>query len=70
MTGTEEKEMIFLDWAPGFGETISPQCIYGKFFHKKTGYISVEWFPHFANYRREGYDFDALYDDGHGQETD
>ncbi len=40
------------------------QCIYGKFFHKKTGYVSVEWFSHFANYRRDGYDFDARYDDG------
>ena len=39
-------------------------CIYGKFFAGKTGYISVEWFPHFANYRRDGYDFDARYDDG------
>lgn len=40
------------------------KCIYGKFFAKKTGYISVDWFPHFANYRRDGYDFDARYDDG------
>lgn len=39
-------------------------CIYGKIFQKKTGYISAEWFPHFANYRRDGYDFDARYDDG------
>lgn len=40
------------------------ECIYGKFFNKKTGYVSTEWFPHLANYRRNGYDFDALFDDG------
>ena len=37
---------------------------YGKFFDKKAGFISVEWVPVFANYRRDGYDFDALYEDG------
>lgn len=39
-------------------------CAYGKFFEKKACYISPEWFPVFANYRRDGYDFDACYDDG------
>lgn len=24
----------------------------------------MDWFPHFANYRRGGYDFDARYEDG------
>ena len=38
--------------------------IYGKFFDKKAGFISKEWFPYFANYRRDGYDFDSLYEDG------
>lgn len=37
---------------------------YGKFFDKKAGFISMEWLPVFANYRRDGYDFDALYEDG------
>lgn len=41
----------------------SGQVAYGKFFDKKAGFISKEWFPCFANYRREGYDFDALWDD-------
>ena len=36
---------------------------YGKFFDKKAGFISREWFPVFANYRRDGYDFDARWDD-------
>ena len=47
-------------------ETISrgKQVAYGKFFGKKAGYISREWLPYFANYRRDGYDFDARYQDG------
>ncbi len=38
--------------------------LYGKFFGKKAGFITREWFPYFANFRRDGYDFDALYEDG------
>ena len=38
--------------------------VYGKFFDKKAGFISKKWLPVFANYRRDGYDFDALYEDG------
>lgn len=45
-------------------------CAYGKFFERKAVYISKEWFPDFANYRRDGYDFDALYDDGLARYTD
>lgn len=41
----------------------SGQVAYGKFFNKKAGFISKEWFPYFANYRRDGYDFDARWDD-------
>ena len=36
---------------------------YGKFFDRKAGFISREWVPVFANYRRDGYDFDARWDD-------
>lgn len=39
-------------------------CGYGKFFDKKAVYISRDWFPDFANYRRDGYDFDARFEDG------
>lgn len=42
----------------------SGKCVYGKFFNGKAGYVGLEWFPDFANYRRDGYDFDARYDDG------
>ena len=40
------------------------RCAYGKFFEKKAAFVSAEWFPDLANYRRDGYDFDARYDDG------
>lgn len=37
---------------------------YGKLFDKKAGFISLDWLPSFANYRRNGYDFDARWDEG------
>lgn len=40
------------------------QVAYGKFFDKKAGFVSKEWFPSFANYRRDGYDYEGLYEDG------
>ena len=45
-------------------------CAYGKFFEKKAVYISKDWFPDFANYRRDGYDFDARYEDGLAERRD
>lgn len=39
------------------------EIAYGKFFNKKAGFISKKWLPYFVNYRRDGYDFDALWDD-------
>jgi hypothetical protein len=42
----------------------SKKVAYGKFFGKKAGFIALEWLPYFVNYRRDGYDFDSLYDDG------
>ena len=41
----------------------SGRVAYGKFFGKKAGFISKAWFPHFANWRRDGYDFDSLWDE-------
>ncbi len=40
------------------------KCLYGKFFGGKAGFISPEWFPDFANYRRDGFDFDSRYESG------
>lgn len=45
----------------------SGKVAYGKFFAGKAGYVSLEMFPHFVNYRRDGYDFDALWSDGKAQ---
>lgn len=42
----------------------SHQVAYGKFFDQKAGFISLDWLPYFANYRRGGYDFDARWEDG------
>ena len=41
----------------------SGQAAYGKFFGKKAGFISKAWFSHFANWRRDGYDFDSRWDE-------
>ncbi len=37
---------------------------YGKFFAGKAGFISKKWLPYFSNFRRDGYDFDSLWEDG------
>ena len=46
------------------------KCAYGKFIGNKAVYISPECFPDFANLRRDGYDFDARYDDGLASRAD
>ena len=40
----------------------SGQVSYGKFLGKKAVFISNACFPHFANWRRDGYDFDSRWD--------
>ena len=40
------------------------EIAYGKFFGRKAGFISKEWFPVFANFRRDGYDYEGMYEDG------
>ena len=42
----------------------SGKVAYGKFFGGKAGFISPHWLPFFANSRRDGYDFDSLYEEG------
>ena len=39
-------------------------CAYGKFFEKRAAFVSAAWFPDLANWRRDGYDFDARWEDG------
>ena len=40
------------------------EIAYGKFFDRKAGFVSKKWLPYFVNFRRDGYDFDALWEDG------
>ncbi len=40
------------------------RLVYGKLFGGKAGYLARAWLPVFAKYRRDGYDFDARYEDG------
>ncbi len=41
----------------------SGDIAYGKFFYNRAGFITKSWLPFWANFRRDGYDFDALWDD-------
>ena len=41
----------------------SGEVVYGKFFGGKAGFFSHDWFPILANFRRDGYDFDARWED-------
>ena len=34
-------------------------CAYGKFFEKKAGFITREWWPDFSNYRRSRFPYPA-----------
>ncbi|NLV50822.1 MAG: hypothetical protein GXY20_09065 [Clostridiales bacterium] len=38
--------------------------VYAKLFSGRAGFVSREWYPLFANYRRNGYDFDTLFEAG------
>ena len=37
---------------------------YSKFFFRKSGYITKEWYPYFLSARRGGKSFDEMYADG------
>ncbi|MDF2843008.1 MAG: hypothetical protein K0R00_1434 [Herbinix sp.] len=37
---------------------------YGKLYGSRAGFVSKEWYPYLASYRRDGYDFDSRYEDG------
>lgn len=68
-------ELWFSDVADGPWEWKGPvarngNCLYGKFFGNKAGFIRLDQFPDFANYRRDGYDFDSRYDEGLAQTKD
>ncbi len=63
------RELWFSDTVDGPWEWKGPaarsgRCLYGKFFGGRAGFVSRDCFPDFADLRRDGYDFDARYDDG------
>lgn len=45
-------------------------CAYGKFYRGKACFVSREFFPDFANYRRDGYDYDSRVDEGIARRRD
>ena len=62
-------EVWFSDQEEGVWEWKGPVirtlgCAYGKLFERKAAFVSRAWYPDLANYRRDGYDFDARFDDG------
>jgi hypothetical protein len=59
-TGDEEKD----PWVWRMLLSEDPGIAYGKMFGGRAGFVSREWLPYFASYRRDGYDFDARYEDG------
>lgn len=45
-------------------------CTYGKFFQGKMGFVSMQWFPEYANVCRGGLDFGEQYEEGMIPNTD
>ena len=62
-------EYWFPEEGEGFWEWKGPVirdsgCAYGKLFKGRASFMTLEYYREFANYRRNGYDFDALVDEG------
>lgn len=51
-------------WEMREAAAASHRVAYGKFFNGKAGFISLTMLPFFVNFRRDGYDFDSLWDEG------
>ena len=50
------------DWREVIAE--EETIAYGKLYGSRAGFVSKEWYPYLASYRRDGYDFDSRYEDG------
>lgn len=59
-TGDEDRD----PWVWRMLLSRDPGIAYGKLFGGRAGFVSRKWFPVLASYRRDGYDFDARYEDG------
>lgn len=52
------------EWRMRVLEENSSDIAYAKFFFKKSGYITKEWYPYFLAARRKGREFEEEYEDG------
>ncbi|TAL35736.1 MAG: hypothetical protein EPN93_09785 [Spirochaetes bacterium] len=59
-TGDERSD----PWAWRMFLAEEPDIAYCKIFRGRAGFVSKEWVPYFASYRRDGYDFDTRYEVG------
>ena len=60
---------VYFSDGPGVWEWKGPvilgtKCAYGKLFNKKAAFVRKDVYLDLANYRRDGYDFDAIVSDG------
>lgn len=62
-TGNEERD----PWEWRKQAARSRAVAYGKFFGGKAGFVSLDWLPVLAAYRRNGYDFEELWYAGQAQ---
>lgn len=65
-------ELWFEDGVDGPWEWKGPvirnwKCTYGKFFGGRAGFVSLEWFPDFANYRRSCYRWESAPSNSEGR---
>lgn len=54
----------FTDDAEGPWEWKADVGVYGKLFRGKAVFMSPEWYAILACYRRDGYDYEGMYEDG------
>ena len=59
---TEQEEIDPWEWRKQLAS--SGKVAYGHFFGGKAGFVSLDLFPLFCSYRRDGYDFDTLVEMG------
>lgn len=54
----------FVDGVDGPWEWKTDVGVYGKLFKNKAVFMTPEWYGILACYRRDGYDFEGMYEDG------
>ncbi|MBO6061695.1 MAG: hypothetical protein J6P98_06245 [Clostridia bacterium] len=59
-----DRAVWFTDDAEGPWEWKGEVGVYGKLFRGKAVFMSPEWYALLACYRRDGYDYEGMYEDG------